>query len=67
MENPTSKLGKGKWTSKSVGCLRHKEEKGVGRARDIYSSKTSEGSLRSFEAKALFTWWDGFFHHSWHR
>eukprot|EP00971_Amphidinium_carterae_P121674 2409683-Amphidinium_carterae.1 len=39
MENPTSKLGKGKWTSNSVGCLRDKEEKGV--SKDIYSSGTS--------------------------
>eukprot|EP00971_Amphidinium_carterae_P178666 3544263-Amphidinium_carterae.1 len=53
LENPTSKLGKGKWTSNSVGCRRDKEEKGDGRACDVYSSGTSATSLCSFAEQKL--------------
>eukprot|EP00971_Amphidinium_carterae_P003600 71299-Amphidinium_carterae.1 len=54
MENPTSNLGKGKGTSKSVGCLRDKEKKGVGKACDVYLSETSATSLCSFSEQKLF-------------
>eukprot|EP00971_Amphidinium_carterae_P106029 2099992-Amphidinium_carterae.1 len=53
MENPTSKLGMGKWTSNSVGCLRDEEEKGVGKASDDYSSGTSGTSFCLFAERKL--------------
>eukprot|EP00971_Amphidinium_carterae_P309693 6154522-Amphidinium_carterae.1 len=65
MENPTSKLCKGKWTSKSVGCLCDKEEKGVGKACNVYLSGTSATSLCSFAKQSSLYWVGRFLPSQW--